>query len=159
MTVVKGNDLRELSADDVYSEPQVLNGLGFELHPQSVKIFKPTGAPVYFYDVFTDGPDRVGIASLVLEMDALQVADVGHACANLSESQTDPDLLSRIADRLISHGLESGLRTVRVVVPAGDEKSIQACLAQGNICAQECLESDGKQFVWFDYSNSSQQDE
>jgi hypothetical protein len=159
MTVVRGNDLRDLSPDESFSMPQILNGQGFELHPRSVKVFKPTGAPVYFYDVITDSPERVGIASLVLETDTSQVADVGHVCANLSESQPDTELLSRIAQRLISHGLENGLQTVRVVVPAQDEKSIQACVAQSNMCAQESLESDGKQFAWFEYSNSGQQDQ
>lgn len=154
MTVVRGNDLRDVEPGESVEMPDALSGQGFELQPRTVKVFKPTGAPVYFYDVITDGPERVGIASLVLEKDPGQVADCGHACANLSEGQTDPDLLSRVATRLIAHGFEKGLPKVRVVVPAQDEKSKHACTAQTNMCAQDCFECDGKEFVGYDYTPS-----
>lgn len=84
MTVVRGTDLRDQLPGEAIAAPQILNGQGFTLRPRTVKVFKPTGAPVYLYDVMTDDPERVGIASLVLEPDTQQLLDVGHACANLA---------------------------------------------------------------------------
>ncbi|NUT78105.1 hypothetical protein HNO86_23980 [Pseudomonas sp. C1C7] len=156
MTVVRGTDLREKLADEDIAPPQILNGDGFTLQPRAVKVFKPTGAPVYLYDVLTDGPERVGIASLVLEPDSAQVADVGHACANLAEDQTDPGLLARIAEKLIAHGYEQGLPSVRVVVPSEDAKSIKACEAQPGTCRRQDNDYSGKQFACFDYPAADQ---
>ncbi|WP_166360326.1 hypothetical protein [Pseudomonas akapageensis] len=151
MTSPRGADLRDQLPGEIIAEPQILNGQGFTLQPQRVKVFKPTGAPVYFYDIMTDSPERVGIASLVLEPDSQQVVDVGHACANLAESQTEPGLLARVAEVLITHGYEQGLPSVRVVVPAEDAKAIEACEAQIGLCHREDNEYDGKQFACFHY--------
>lgn len=152
MTKVRGTDLRDQLPGEDIATPQILYGQGFTLQPHTVKVYKPTGAPVYLYDVLTDdSPERVGIASLVLEPDAREVVDVGHACANLAEGQTEPGLLARVAELLINHGYEQGLPSVRVVVPSDDAKSIDACEAQTGLCRREDNEYDGKQFACFDY--------
>ncbi|MFJ3050021.1 hypothetical protein [Pseudomonas nitroreducens] len=152
MTVVNGKDLRAIQPGETFAEAQVLYGEGFSLQPREVKVFKPTGAPVIFYDVFKDGePNRSGIASLVLEPDASQVRDVGHACANLAEGCKDPDLLARVGELLIAHGYEQGLPSVRIVVPAADARSVAACEAQNNACQRQQNEYGGQQFACFDY--------
>ncbi|MDH0292753.1 hypothetical protein N7414_26845 [Pseudomonas sp. GD04087] len=152
MTVVNGKDLRAVQPGEAFAEAQVLYGEGFSLQPRDVKVFKPTGAPVIFYDVFKDGEqDRSGIASLVLEPDASRVRDVGHACANLAESCQDPDLLARVGELLIAHGYEQGLPSVRIVVPAADARSVAACEAQSNACQRQQDTYGGQAFACFDY--------
>lgn len=154
MTILKGSDLRDVLPHESFTEPEVLQGQGFTLQPRDMKVFKPTNAPVYLYDVHADGAGRVGIASLVLEADTSQVAGYGHACANLLESHPDPDLLQKVGDLLVSYGIQQGLPTVRIVVPEDDHKSIQACESLQNVCRQEELERDGQRFAWFEYSAS-----
>lgn len=152
MTVVNGKDLRAVQHGEAFAAPQVLKGPGFHLQPRDIKVFKPTGAPVIFYDVFQEGEqERCGIASLVLEPDASQVEDVGHACANLAESCQDPTLLARVGELLIAHGYEQGLPSVRIVVPAADGKSVAACEAQNNTCRRQQNEYGDQLFACFDY--------
>ena len=152
MTAPKGNELRDLLADDVISSPKVLNGRGFQLRPSRVKVYKPTGAPAYFYDVVTDDDTRVGIANLILEKDSQQVSDIGHVCARLSEEQHSTELLKQVAELLISHGHECGLTEIRVVVPEQSEDSVKVCESIGKICDKAYLDRDGEKFVWFEYS-------
>lgn len=151
MTKVRGTDLRDPIPGEDITTPQILNGQGFTLQPRTVKVFKPTGAPVYLYDIMADAPERIGIASLELEPDSQQVIDVGHACANLAEDQTEPGLLARVAELLITHGYEQGLPSVRVVVPSEDAKSIEACKAQVGRCHREDSVYEGKHFACFEY--------
>lgn len=151
MTKLKGTDLRDPQPGEEIAPPQTLQGQGFTLQPREVKVFKPTGAPVYLYDIMTDATKRVGIASLALEPDFQQVEDVGHACANLAEDCTDPHLLTKVAELLIAHGYEQGLPSVRVVVPADYAQAVAACEAQDRLCHREVNEYDGKPFACFDY--------
>lgn len=152
MTAPRGNELRDLLADDVISPPKLLNGQGFQLRPSSVKVYKPTGAPAYFYDVMTDSNTRVGIANLILEKDSQQVSEIGHVCARLLEDQHSDELLKQVAELLISHGHECGLTEIRIVVPEQSEKSVNVCESISKICNKEYLERNGEKFVWFEYS-------
>ncbi|MFM0172556.1 hypothetical protein [Paraburkholderia sediminicola] len=152
MTAPKGNELRDLLPEDAFSTPKLLNGQGFQLRPTRVKVYKPTGAPVYFYDVVTDDNTRVGIANLILEKDSQQVSELGHVCARLSEDQDSVELLKQVGELLISHGHECGLTEIRIVVPEQSEKSVQACASIGKICNKAYLDRNGEKFVWFGYS-------
>ena len=152
MTAPKGNELRDLLPEDAISTPKLLNGQGFQLRPSRVKVYKPTGAPAYFYDVVTDSNTRVGIANLILEKDSQQVSEIGHVCARLSEDQDSMELLKQVAELLISHGHECGLTEIRVVVPEQSEKSVKVCESISKICNKAYLDRNGERFVWFEYS-------
>lgn len=155
MTAPKGKDLRNLLPEDHISMPQVLNGDGFVLQPSSVKVFKPTGAPAYFYDVITDDSARIGIANLIVETDPQQVSQIGHVCARLSENQHNAELLKQIAELLITHGSQHGLSKIRIVVPEHSKDSVQVCEAISTMCEREYLERDGEKFAWFEYSTNA----
>ena len=155
MTAPKGKDLRNLLPEDSISMPQVLNGHGFVLQPSSVKIFKPTGAPAYFYDVMTDDSTRIGVANLIVETDPQQVSEMGHVCARLLEKQHNAELLKQVAELLISHGSQLGLSKIRIVVPEHSKDSVQVCEAIDAMCERKYLERDGEKFAWFEYSTNS----
>ncbi len=152
MTAPRGNELRDPLADDVISPPKLLNGQGFQLRPSSVKVYKPTGAPAYFYDVVTDDNIRVGIANLILENDSQNIYEIGHVCARLLEDQNSDELLKQVAELLISHGHECGLTEVRVVVPEQSDQSVNVCESISKICNKDYFERNGEKFVWFEYS-------
>ncbi|MGE8364484.1 MULTISPECIES: hypothetical protein [unclassified Cupriavidus] len=152
MTAPAGNELRDLLADDAIPTPKLLNGQGFQLRPSRVKVYKPSGAPVYFYDVMTDSNTRVGIANLILEKDSQQVSEIGHVCARLLEDQYSTELLKQVAELLISHGHECGLTEICIVVPEQSEESVNVCESIGKICNKANLDRDGEKFVWFEYS-------
>lgn len=151
MTAPTGKDLRDLLPEENIPLPQLLKGQGFELRPSSVKVFKPTGAPTYFYDVMTDDKTRVGVANLIVETDTSQVSEVGHVCARLLEEQHSAELLKQIAELLISHGHQCGLTNVRIVVPEQSETSVQVCGSINTICKYGYLERNSDKFAWFEY--------
>lgn len=161
MTAPLASVLRDLIDEDAVLTPELLNGQGFQLRPSRVKIYKPTGAPVYFYDVMTDGNARIGIASLILEKDSQQVSEIGHVCARLLEDQHSVELLRQVAELLISHGRERGLTEVSIVVPEQSEGSVKGCESLSKISNRENFDRNGEKFIRFEYSingNSEQTD-
>jgi len=151
MTAPKGNELRDVLPEDNIPPPKMLSGEGFEIRPSRVKVYKPTGAPAYFYDVFTDDNTRVGIASLILEQDPQQVSEIGHVCARLSEEHDNPELLKQVGELLISHGHQCGLSDIHIVVPEQSESAVTACESIGNTCNKAYFDRSGEKFVRFGY--------
>ncbi|WP_321965256.1 hypothetical protein [Paraburkholderia sp. J7] len=151
MTAPKGNELRDAVPADNILPPKILSGEGFEIHPSRVKVYKPTGAPAYFYDVFTDDNTRVGIASLILEQDPQEVSEIGHVCARLSEEHDNPELLKQVGELLISHGHQCGLSDIHIVVPEQSECAVTACESIGNTCSKAYFDRNGEKFIRFQY--------
>ncbi|WP_143136736.1 hypothetical protein [Burkholderia ubonensis] len=152
MTAPRGNELRDLLADETILTPKPLNGQGFQLLPSHVKAYKPTGAPVYFYDVVTDNNTRIGIANLILENDSQQVSEIGHVCARLLEDRHSIELLKQVGELLISHGQECGLTEIHIVVPEQSDKSVKACESISKIRKMMNFDRNGEKFVRFEYS-------
>jgi hypothetical protein len=152
MTAPRGNELRDLLADEAFLTPKPLNGQGFQLLPSHVKVYKATGAPVYFYDVVTDTNGRIGIANLILEKDSQQVSEIGHVCARLLEDQHSMELLKQVGELLISHGHECGLIEIHIVVPEQSGESVKACESISKILEKANFDRNGEKFVRFEYS-------
>ncbi len=150
MTRVGGQDLRDPGANDEIPPFDGIAGDGFELRLRSSKIYRPSGSPVYLLDVFSDADERIGLASLILEKDVENVADVGHLCATLVSTAFDP-LLQRVASSLVSYARAKGIERVRIVVPAEDTHSVQASDAIGPSTKDQSMASDGRQLVIFEY--------
>ena len=119
--------LREPLPEERQELPPELSGNGFRLIAHSQKIYLPTGAPAFFFDVLSDAGDKVGIANVIVEPDRTSVASVGNLCAMLSEECLNVELLSKVADTLIGYSFDAGLPEVLIVVPVAHAPSTEAC--------------------------------
>jgi hypothetical protein len=118
-------------------------------------MYVPTRAPAFFFDVFSDCGDRIGIASLILEPSQVAVQNCGHVCANLSEKHATVDLLAQVVDILNSYAMQSGLKEVLIVVPAAHALSVDACAKLEPIVSKKTKTADGIEAISYLYASTT----
>lgn len=144
--------LRPPSQDEEQALPENLIGDGFNIIAQYQRIYKPSNAPAFFFDVLADDGERIGIANLIMEPDKTKVAAVGHLCATLSEKHSDATLLYKVARLLRDYQFEVGYPEVLIVIPTAHIPSVEACILLKPIDTVSTQTEDGKEGRAYTYA-------
>jgi len=139
MTKVLGTDIRDPEGDEPYVRPEKLAIKDYMLSPTGIKIFKPSGAPVHFFEILSPDGTKIGRASAILEPDTEKVKHVGQVCVTVAESHSSAQLMAEVGLCLARHCKEHGVSTIRFVVPKKAAAAVDACKIAGAIETGELI--------------------
>lgn len=145
-----GDILREPIASDRVGAPDSIAAGDDTLSYRRAKILKPTGAPIYYYDLVDSERRRVGQLHVIVEPDEEEVAHCGHICGFMLSGNESPVRLARAAAALEGFAAESGVPKIWYVVPTTCGDSLEALSELGHPRWDESVLVEGEEHAVFE---------
>lgn len=144
--------LRFTNASDILEQIEPIRSDGFSLVHTASKIYEPSQAPMYIFDIEDPSGNTIGKIHTILEKDVEKVRECGQICGYMLKDKKDPALLARAAIELESFSAERGVTELRYVIPEDCQESLDALKVAGRKPSTETLCCNGVDMLVYNTS-------